>query len=38
MRETAAEKGVVTQMGNQGTSEDGLREAVEVIRSGTSVM
>ena len=34
MRETAAEKGVVTQMGNQGTSEDGLREAVEVIRSG----
>ena len=26
--------GVVTQMGNQGTSEDGLREAVEVIRSG----
>lgn len=34
MRETAAEMGVVTQMGNQGTSEDGLREAVEVIRSG----
>ncbi|MEO1524293.1 MAG: Gfo/Idh/MocA family oxidoreductase [Planctomycetota bacterium] len=34
MRETAAEKGVVTQMGNQGTSENGLREAVEVIRSG----
>jgi len=34
MRETADEMGVVTQMGNQGTSEDGLREAVEVIRSG----
>ncbi len=34
MREVAAEMGVVTQMGNQGTSEDGLREAVEVIRSG----
>lgn len=33
MRETAAEMGVVTQMGNQGTSENGLREAVEVIRS-----
>jgi len=34
MRDTAEETGVVTQMGNQGTSEDGLREAVEVIRSG----
>ncbi|KAA5547148.1 Gfo/Idh/MocA family oxidoreductase [Roseiconus nitratireducens] len=34
MRDTANEMGVVTQMGNQGTSEDGLREAVEVIRSG----
>lgn len=34
MRETAEKTGVVTQMGNQGTSEDGLREAVEVIRSG----
>lgn len=34
MREVAAETGVVTQMGNQGTSENGLREAVEVIRSG----
>ncbi len=34
MREVAEEMGVVTQMGNQGTSEDGLREAVEVIRSG----
>jgi predicted dehydrogenase len=34
MREIAEETGVVTQMGNQGTSENGLREAVEVIRSG----
>ena len=34
MRETAEETGVVTQMGNQGTSENGLREAVEVIQSG----
>lgn len=34
MRETAEENGVITQMGNQGTSENGLREAVEVIRSG----
>lgn len=34
MRETAEQMGVVTQMGNQGTSENGLREAVEVIRSG----
>lgn len=34
LRETAAKMGVVTQMGNQGTSENGLREAVEVIRSG----
>jgi predicted dehydrogenase len=34
MRETAEKMGVVTQMGNQGSSEDGLREAVEVIQSG----
>ncbi len=34
MREVAQQMGVVTQMGNQGTSEDGLREAVEVVRSG----
>jgi predicted dehydrogenase len=34
MREVAAEKKVATQMGNQGTSHDGLREAVEIIRSG----
>lgn len=34
MRETSEKMGVVTQMGNQGTSENGLREAVEVIQSG----
>lgn len=34
LRETADKMGVITQMGNQGTSEDGLRSAVEVIRSG----
>lgn len=34
MRETAAKYKVATQMGNQGTSDNGLREAVEVIRSG----
>lgn len=34
MRETANSMGVKTQMGNQGTSHDGLREAAEVIRSG----
>lgn len=34
LRELAAETGVVTQMGNQGTSENGLREAVEVVRAG----
>ncbi len=34
LRELAAAKGVVTQMGNQGTSGDGFREAVEVLRSG----
>jgi predicted dehydrogenase len=35
LRETAEKMGVITQMGNQGTSENGLREAVEVIRAGT---
>lgn len=35
MRETAQKMGVVTQMGNQGTSENGLREAVEVLRAGS---
>jgi predicted dehydrogenase len=34
MRETAAKMKVCTQMGNQGTAENGLREAVEIIRSG----
>ena len=34
MRETAQKMGVITQMGNQGTSENGLREAVEVVQSG----
>ncbi|MBI1785123.1 Gfo/Idh/MocA family oxidoreductase, partial [Candidatus Sumerlaeota bacterium] len=34
MRKTAEKYGVVTQMGNQGTAEDGLRSAVEIIRSG----
>ncbi len=34
MRELAAEKKLCTQMGNQGTSSGGLREAVEVIRRG----
>ena len=34
MRETAEATGVITQMGNQGTASDGIREAVEVIRAG----
>lgn len=34
LRDLAAKYGVVTQMGNQGSSEDGLRRAVEVIQSG----
>lgn len=34
MRETAEKYGVATQMGNQGTAENGLREAVEIVRSG----
>jgi len=34
MRETATKYKVATQMGNQGTADSGLREAVEVIRSG----
>ncbi|MCH2201295.1 MAG: Gfo/Idh/MocA family oxidoreductase [Fuerstiella sp.] len=33
LRELSEEKGVVTQMGNQGTAGDGLREAVEVLRA-----
>jgi predicted dehydrogenase len=34
LRLLAAEKKVVTQMGNQGSSADGLRRAVEVIQAG----
>ncbi|MGQ9454830.1 MAG: Gfo/Idh/MocA family protein [Armatimonadota bacterium] len=34
MRDTARRYKVATQMGNQGTASSGLREAVEVIRSG----
>jgi hypothetical protein len=34
MRETAAKMKVATQMGNQGTSENGFRRAIEVIQSG----
>ena len=34
MRETAQGCKVATQMGNQGTAANGLREAVEVIQSG----
>ena len=34
MRLIAKEKGVCTQMGNQGTAENGLRRAVELVRAG----
>ncbi|MCA9040890.1 MAG: gfo/Idh/MocA family oxidoreductase, partial [Planctomycetaceae bacterium] len=34
MREMSEKMEVATQMGNQGTSNDGLREAVEIVRSG----
>ncbi|MDO8586512.1 MAG: Gfo/Idh/MocA family oxidoreductase [Armatimonadota bacterium] len=34
MRDLAREHKLATQMGNQGTSSNGLREAVEVVRSG----
>lgn len=34
LRKLAKEYGVVTQMGNQGSSEDGLRRAVEVVQAG----
>ncbi|MCH8828467.1 MAG: Gfo/Idh/MocA family oxidoreductase [Planctomycetes bacterium] len=34
MRELAAKKKVATQMGNQGTSHTGLREAVELVKAG----
>ena len=34
MRKLANEKGLATQMGNQGSAENGLRRAVEVIQAG----
>lgn len=34
LRDLAAKYGVVTQMGNQGSSEDGLRRAVEIVQAG----
>jgi predicted dehydrogenase len=34
MRELARDKKLCTQMGNQGTSYNGLREAVEIVRRG----
>ena len=34
LRKLAKDYKVVTQMGNQGSSEDGLRRAVEVVQSG----
>jgi hypothetical protein len=34
LRKLAKEQGVVTQMGNQGSAEDGLRRAVEVVQAG----
>jgi len=34
LREAAAERKVVTQMGNQGTAENGLRRAVELVQGG----
>jgi predicted dehydrogenase len=34
MRDTARQMGVCTQMGNQGSAENGLRRAVELIQAG----
>src|SRR5204863_617613 len=34
MRKVAKEMGVATQMGNQGTADDGIRRAIEVIQDG----
>ena len=34
LSQLALEKRVVTQMGNQGSAEDGLRRAIEVVQSG----
>src|SRR5438046_9585495 len=34
LRDLAKQQGVATQMGNQGSAEDGLRRAVEVVQAG----
>jgi predicted dehydrogenase len=34
LRELAAEKKLCTQMGNQGTAQDGFRDGVELLRAG----
>src|SRR6516165_1220203 len=34
LRKLAKEQGVITQMGNQGSSADGLRRGVEVVQAG----
>lgn len=34
LRDLAKKHNVITQMGNQGSSEDGLRRAVEIVHSG----
>lgn len=34
LRKLAKDQGLITQMGNQGSSEDGLRRAVEIVHSG----
>src|SRR4029077_17373850 len=34
MRETARQKGVCTQMGNQGTADPGFRRGAELVRAG----
>jgi predicted dehydrogenase len=34
MRETAKKMGVCTQMGNQGSAENGVRRAVEIVQAG----
>jgi len=34
LRDLAKKEGVVTQMGNQGSAEDGLRRAVEIVQAG----
>jgi len=34
LRKLAKDNGIITQMGNQGSAEDGLRRAVEVVQGG----